>query len=99
MRYRKKPVVIDAWQFDPYAPAPDWINLVWFHEEIETDSKGRKRRGAPIIIIPTLEGKMTARIGDWIIRGTKGEVYPCKPDIFAQCYEADRPETSGGEKS
>ncbi len=37
--------------------------------------------------IPTLEGRMRANIGDWIIRGMKGEVYPCKPDIFEATYE------------
>lgn len=37
--------------------------------------------------IETLEGVMTAQIGDWIIRGTKGEIYPCKPDVFADVYE------------
>lgn len=40
------------------------------------------------MIVPTLEGEMIARPGDWIIRGVKGEFYPCKPDIFAATYEA-----------
>ena len=41
----------------------------------------------PAFVIPTLEGKMVAEAGDWIIRGVKGEFYPCKPDIFALTYE------------
>jgi hypothetical protein len=39
------------------------------------------------LIIPTLEGQMTADIGDWIIKGVNGEFYPCKPDIFKKTYE------------
>ena len=44
-------------------------------------------KGKPCLIIPTLEGEMRAEIGDWIIRGVKGELYPCKPDIFELTYE------------
>ena len=43
------------------------------------------------IAIPTLEGMMVARPGDWIIRGVKGELYPCKADIFEATYEAVQP--------
>ena len=43
--------------------------------------------GKNILVIPTLEGNMQAKKGDWIIKGLKGELYPCKPDIFAQTYE------------
>ena len=39
------------------------------------------------LVIPTLEGDMTASPGDWIIKGIEGELYPCKPDIFAATYE------------
>jgi hypothetical protein len=56
-QYRKKPVIIDAYQTDV------------------------------AIQIETLEGVMTANPGDWIIRGVKGEVYPCKDDIFQLTYE------------
>jgi hypothetical protein len=91
-KYRKKPVVIEAWQFSPpqygpYTDLPDWISPAWFAEEIERDTYGRERRGSTVIQVPTLEGVMTARVGDWIIRGVKGEVYPCKPDIFEATYE------------
>lgn len=90
MKFRKKPVVIEAWQFSPYKPytdLPSWIHTAWFAEEIEFDANGRERRGATIIQIPTLEGVMTARVGDYIIQGIKGEVYPCKPDIFEATYD------------
>lgn len=78
-RFRKKPVVIEAIQYTGR-------NL----EEIVLWSK------APEIIeeftggleIHTLEGVMRADVGDWIIRGVKGEFYPCKPDIFAATYDA-----------
>ena len=56
-KYRKKPVVIEAYQTD---------------KEIE---------------IETLEGTMKANKGDWIIKGVKGELYPCKPDVFKMTYE------------
>lgn len=80
MKFRKKPVVIEAWQFlDPYAMRPEWVEtvgVVTFHPDF----------GALIEVL-TLEGTMIGRRGDWIIKGVKGEVYPCKPDIFAATYE------------
>jgi hypothetical protein len=81
MKYRKKPVVIEARRLTVF-------NL----EELEAWCKGSiKRTCLPakdrIIHIETLEGVMTANIGDWIIRGVKGEFYPCKPDIFEMTYE------------
>jgi hypothetical protein len=85
MKYRKKPIVIDAIQFDgsyeqvaAFFP-PSWSGLRWFSESVS----GRP----PCIEMNTLEGVMTAMPGDWIIRGVKGEFYPCKPDIFAATYE------------
>lgn len=91
MKFRKKPVVIDAWRFDPLkslADVPRYISLSWFCEEILTDQvTGLQRRGKSFLAIPTLEGMMNAEVGDWIIRGVQGEVYPCKPDIFELTYE------------
>lgn len=97
MKFRKKPVVIEAWRFDPsrpYTDLPEWLPIAWFAEEIITEPsfatgsiQMTRRRGSPIIQVPTLEGVMTARMGDWIIKGVKGEVYPCKPDIFEATYE------------
>ncbi len=83
MPYRKKPVVIDAWLYtgDPGDMHPDWIRLspnVRF---------GQGPRELPAIFIKTLEGEMRADRGDWIIKGVKGELYPCKPDIFEATYE------------
>jgi hypothetical protein len=80
MKYRKKPVVIEAWRWNGKVtdgPMPDWLVSV----ALSTGDLCR-------LILPTLEGDLTASPGDWIIRGIKGEVYPCKPDIFEATYEA-----------
>lgn len=87
-KYRKKPVVIEAHYFagnDPEA----WRDLAFwcggrYFEEAKPSDPTDIRRG---ILIPTLEGVMTADFGDWIIKGVKGEFYPCKPEIFAATYE------------
>ncbi len=86
-KFRKKPVVIEAMQFpghsvtsvDPMMAFDDWI------AGVQGETKCRYRGSS--FIIPTLEGEMEASPGDWIIRGVKGELYPCKPDIFAATYE------------
>lgn len=77
-QYRKKPVVIEAWQFTPEncARQPKWVKGEWGFVD-----------GVDVLRIKTLEGVMTAQVGDWIIRGVKGELYPCKPDIFDATYE------------
>lgn len=78
MKYRKKPVVIEAIQYDGTFP------LAF----LSGDGRVRKAAyGWDAIEIVTLEGTMTAQTGDWIIRGVKGELYPCKPDIFEATYE------------
>ena len=76
-KYRKKPVVIDAVQYDG-----DTGHLPYeFGHEITRSTVGGS------CFISTLEGEMECRVGDWIIRGVKGEHYPCKPDIFAATYD------------
>jgi len=80
-KYRKKPVVIDAWQLtkeNVEAGIPDWIDLDMVHI-FDGDVLFAK--------IHTLEGMMQASYGDYIIKGVQGEFYPCKPDIFEQTYE------------
>lgn len=85
MKFRKKPVVIDAVRFDTNNEGDDknmndivaWIksgNFRAYHDRTN-------------IFIETLEGVVRAEVGDWIIRGVKGEFYPCKPDIFEATYE------------
>ena len=86
MKFRKKPVVVDAIQ---YLPNEQSVNAI-----MELASSGTRTvenfvspEGHYNMYIETLEGKMQARIGDWIIRGVSGELYPCKPDIFLKTYE------------
>ena len=80
-KYRKKPVVIEAVQWDGVVipdELSDWI-------------KGSNRKfdhDGDDLIIHTLEGDHRANPGDWIIKGVQGELYPCKPDIFEVTYEA-----------
>jgi hypothetical protein len=77
-KFRKKPVVIDAVQFNGHNDA---ICLEFC--PIARDPIDKK----PNLIIPTLEGEMLVSVGDYIIKGVKGEFYPCKPDIFAATYD------------
>jgi hypothetical protein len=83
-QYRKRPVVIKAVQYDGNFRCLDIfaINEV-SHFIVSKDSDGKQ-----CIKIPTLEGEMIASVGDYIIRGVKGEYYPCKPDIFEMTYES-----------
>ncbi|CDL73666.1 hypothetical protein [Streptococcus pneumoniae] len=77
MKYRKKPVVVEAvqWNGNNHKEVIDFAeNKIWF------DALGN-------IWIATLEGDMVAKKGDYIIKGVQGECYPCKPDIFAETYE------------
>jgi hypothetical protein len=88
MRYRKKPVVIEAWQV-PLRTEPGEIVYPpeWLSKALAMGSVYYQGGDAPYFTIKTLEGTMRADAGDWIIRGVKGELYPCKPDIFAETYE------------
>jgi hypothetical protein len=82
-KFRKKPVVIEAVQ---------WLNRkivcppgpLWF---VEAEERDQIQLAGDVLYIKTLEGEMRADIGDWIIRGVKGEIYPCKPDIFTATYD------------
>lgn len=81
MKYRKKPVIIDAWFFkDQWSEKPEWL--------IEARDHGEAEFGYREIFIKTLEGTMKACCGeDYIIRGVHGEIYPCKKDIFEEIHE------------
>lgn len=123
MKYRKKPVVIEAVRWRGYQsglgvtceppdqpveitmenmhnikwePLPDWLpnpllECAWNETpripQRRMVAPGDIRRCGDSIYIGTLEGEMCASPGDWIIRGVKGEIYPCKPDIFTSTYE------------
>lgn len=77
-KFRKKPVVIEAIQFG--GRNHDEVADFCAPHAIEVG-------GNWTLLIPTLEGTHTAQTGDWILKGVKGEVYPCKPDIFEATYE------------
>lgn len=87
MKFRKKPVVIDAW------PVRDLVATAmgrW--KELPLSVLAAYEAGGWVftdegIHVPTLEGSMLARLDDWLLRGVAGEFYPCKPDIFAATYE------------
>lgn len=80
-KYRKKPVVIDAWQLTK--ENVDTAILEW----LDLDVVHIFNAGQLFAEIVTLEGVMQASEGDYIIKGVKGEFYPCKPDIFNATYE------------
>lgn len=86
MRYRKRPVVVEAWEFtrDSLKAADSWVRR--YRNDINLFSQ----YGGEVLYIEikTLEGTMRAELGDYIIKGVKGEFYPCKPDIFEATYEA-----------
>jgi hypothetical protein len=82
-KFKKKPVIIDAIYFDPECKQPVLNDLTSINQSIYGSFDG----DIPCIKIPTLEGEMIAREGDWIIKGIQGELYPCKPDIFEETYE------------
>jgi hypothetical protein len=77
-QYRKKPVVIEAVQWT----GANFAEVAALGENIFGPYAQEDR-----LEIKTLEGRMRANVGDWVIKGVKGEVYPCKPDIFEQTYE------------
>jgi hypothetical protein len=81
MKFRKKPVVIEAMQFTE-GSKNQCFNFVTCNHYADFDENGK-----PIMIIQTLEGDHKADIGDWIIKGVMGELYSCKPDIFEKSYE------------
>lgn len=91
-KYRKKPVIIEAFKYDgdmvdqwgePYVPkwaieALEQTGIMYYKETDDSPCE---------LFIKTLEGDHHVSVGDYIIRGVKGELYPCKPDIFEQTYE------------
>lgn len=103
-KFRKQPVVIEAYQWKE----GDGLNLrgngwpQWLVAAARSGKDGEEQIVTQSFegyaTIKTLEGEMRADVGDWIIRGVKGELYPCKPDIFAATYEpADATASTGKE--
>ena len=95
LKYRKKPVVIEAFQMTKERRAsnadwPEWMHRAWRLDRETPGSLYPTEEGAGdgTLSIGTLEGQHLVSWGDWIIQGVKGELYPCKPDIFEATYEA-----------
>lgn len=92
MKYRKKPVVIEAFKFDGDLMdskgrwyVPNWAVKAYhdntlFYDNVENGNPWE-------LFIKTLEGKMHCSVGDYVVKGVDGELYPCKPDIFEKTYE------------
>lgn len=83
MKYRKKPVVIEAEQWCGFNLNDD--NSLFQSPKVIIKHDGSE------FLVDTLEGVMKGNKGDWLIKGVKGEFYPCKPDIFAATYEPAEP--------
>lgn len=90
--YRKKPVTITAWQWQDQDRSM-WPTWVIEKEPEVTRTFGEKRK----LKLPTLEGPVTASFGDFVVQGVRGEVYPVKPDIFADTYERCDERAAGSE--
>jgi len=90
MKFRKKPVVIEAFQMTKEqrwdnSDWPQWAHEAWNSEPSEGAIWCED--GGEQLYCGTLEGVHIIDFGDWIIQGIQGEIYPCKPDIFEQTYE------------
>lgn len=88
-KYRKKPVEIEAFQLDDRGLiGEDWFWDAVTRCDITTYNFGKHEPDPAYCVIHTLEGDMIANAGDYIIQGIRGEIYPCKADIFEMTYEA-----------
>lgn len=85
MKFRKKPVEIEAFEWTGNNPLElgEW----WSAHAVDRLKQRFHVNDDLTVSIPTLEGTMLANVGDYIICGVSGEFYPCKPDIFAKTYD------------
>ena len=98
-KYRKKPVIIEAFQMTEgrrwdNSEWPDWLHMAWQRDRGENSMwpdpdcpPHPDHKSASELVCGTLEGVHRITFGDFIIRGVHGEIYPCKPDIFMETYE------------
>jgi len=96
MKFRKKPVVIEAIQYTGTSESNreiiDWLRGSATPAHMDSEVRNCSKEfpdgfDYPVLLINTLEGTHKVSIGDWVIRGVAGEAYPCKPEIFAATYE------------
>lgn len=78
-KFRKIPVEVEAFRYGVDVPPP------WF---VKAEAEGTVKVKTDSAVIETLEGNMRAAKGDWVVRGVRDELYPCKPDIFNETYES-----------
>ncbi|MGM5489190.1 hypothetical protein [Weissella koreensis] len=86
MKAKKKPIVLDVWQVVELtidSKIPGWIFNAIFSDRVLNES----RKEGIELVVTTLEGKMEAKIGDYIVKGTKGEIWPVRKDIFEETYD------------
>ncbi|MCZ9310627.1 hypothetical protein PAF15_01370 [Weissella koreensis] len=86
MKAKKKPIVLDVWQVVELtidSNIPEWIFNAIFSDRVLNES----REEGVELVVTTLEGKMEAKIGDYIVKGTKGEIWPVRKDIFEETYD------------
>lgn len=90
MKFRKKPVVIDAIQIHKAMDvhAPEWFKEALANGTVRAYGLSVVTRDQPYVVIRTPEGDMCGNANDWVIRGVKGELYPCKNEIFKVTYDA-----------
>lgn len=97
-KYRKKPVVIEAFQMTKErrwdnSEWPEWLHAAWNIGQgeggiwVDPNTSIGEDHGLTNLVCGTLEGVHRISWNDWIIKGIKGEIYPCKPDIFDATYE------------
>lgn len=95
-QFRKKPIVIEAFQMtrarrEDNAEWPMWLHHAWQKEPTEPGAvfpaQYPNSDGKDMLMVRTLEGALVIGWDDWIICGVNGELYPCKPDVFAKTYE------------
>lgn len=90
MKFRKKPVVIEAVQWDGTPEVASRI-VEWSQGDAVVAYPAHyadPQLGPGMMLIRTFEGNLRASVGDWIIKGVQGEFYPCKPDIFEATYDS-----------
>lgn len=91
MRYRKKPIVVEAFHMSrehclDNSEWPSWLHQAWQKPIAEAGALFSRLDGA--LFVQTLEGTHKVSWDDWIIQGVEGELYPCKPEIFEKTYDA-----------
>jgi hypothetical protein len=101
-KYRKKPVEIEAFQFTEEAMEsyysdnwPDWLCAAFKNQERSDKARIWQKNSSDQWMCGTLEGPHEITFNDWIIQGVKGEIYPCKPDIFEMTYDPVDAEPEG----